>query len=185
MMNSETKAGAVPANAPFLVLISVAGLVWYVAVEWMYFSVQGPRFRRTFASVNGKTVDAYSYRSPWLATVVYIILVIAYVFLAILPALDISLDRCVLSGKQGNADSFCNRFIAVSSPGEAYVRCLWRAIILSLAVYGTYDLTTHVTVNAFSGSQVIIDLLYGAVILPAIVIAPVAAILASALSPPY
>lgn len=159
-------------KATRVALASVAGVLWYAFVEWSYFSVQGPHFRKTFAKANGKSVDAFSYRAPWVSLIAYVCLVLAYVFLAILPALNVRPPHTPRDGKKTEDNLRL---------GRVYAECLWRAVLLSLAVYGTYDLATYATVFSFGADSVAIDMAYGVVVLPVVVVAPVAVLVAASM----
>ena len=155
----------------YVSLASLAGLIWYGLVEFLYFGLQGPHFRKIFAKANGVPSKEFSYRAPWAPIVAYTLLVAAYTVLAVLPALGI-FDK----EHQHN-----NTYITPRSV-DAFLGSLWRAIVLSLAVYGTYDLATHATIFPFGLKSALIDMAYGVIILPALVVAPVSAMIAAALS---
>jgi len=143
------------------VIAIVLSVVWYALVEWIYFSAQSATFRRIFSEANGcASPAAFSYRAPWLGIVTYIVLLTSISVLAIAPSLSLA---------RGDRRR--------KNPGRAYLSCLWRSVLLAAAVYVTYDLTTFSTVFPFSFRHAATDLVYGIVVIPALVISPCAALL--------
>lgn len=142
---------------------SIGAVLWYALLEWFYFHIQGVHYRRIFAHTNQVNVNRFDYRSPWLALIPYIALLIAFSALAVAPA--------VIEAVHGRSiPSACARV--------AYVSCLWRSFALSAAVYATYDITTYITIFTFPFRSSLIDMAYGVLFLPAIITAPAAAFIA-------
>lgn len=160
------------------VAVAVAAIVavaWYALVEWAYFSSQGPRFRRAFARANRVAVRDFSYRAPWLGAASYVTLVAAFALLAVWPAAASRRPPQQASRRMPSCPPSTCRAVR---PGEAYLACLWRAVLLAAAVYVVYDLTTYATVFPFDLHTALWDMLYGAMVVPVLTVAPAAALLA-------
>lgn len=171
MTSTNTKTAAIVSA------VTVAGIAWYALVEGIYFYLHGPRLSATFARANAVAGDgsrggrgAAFPRMPWLGAVVYVVLVLAHALLSVWPALQSSCS----------SSSGATRTTTTSS-STAYVACLWRAVLLSAAVYVTYDLVTYITVLPFGAGTMMWDIFYGVVVVPCAVVAPVAASVAACL----
>lgn len=161
--------------------VSAGAVIWYAVVESVYFYVHGPRLRELFSSVNANAgkKSAPPYRATWLAILSYVVLVVAYATLAVVPSITGASETRPSNATPGSSRD--------GSPDGArlwgaFGQSLWRAVVLSAAIYGTYDIATYITVHSYTAQAAIVDFLYGTVVLPVLVVAPAAVALQALVS---